>query len=140
MKDDKIIIRTNQEDRPKNRKDIVLMKYRAVTDAIAGDSIDRKIDAIIDFICVASAELPDSDYDGTIIFSLEPSFEDMKNSFLEQCPILVPESLYMHIGRIQLWRKQKYLRLLQKELVKVEMLLKNHIGWCFEKETKQINI
>lgn len=129
-------IQVVREDKPKNRKDILLMKYQAVTDAIAGNLLQRKIDAIIDFIIIAAAELPDDDYDADRIFQLEPSFGEIKEEYKKQVPVLCPEALHNHIPNIERWRKQKYLRILQRESVKVEMKLKNHIGWCFEKETK----
>jgi hypothetical protein len=124
------------EDKPQNRKDIVLMNLKAVRDANAKGVKSEEINALIYFIISALPEISPDKYSVVKFWELEPSFEDVKRDYLRQINLLVPELIYRHIPQIEKWREEIYLRRLQKEAGVIHNLLKEHTNWMFDKESK----
>lgn len=119
----------NNESLPGNRKEIIIMWIRAIKDA---KTLDDRIQAEKNFINAAVPEIPAKEYPRDRIYLLEPSYWDEEKDFLRNTDFIFPEQIMAWRGYIEMLRKQRWLRILQKEHAAIEDLLKIHKNWYFD--------
>jgi hypothetical protein len=121
------------EKQPENRKEIVMMFVKAIKDANQTGTTTQQINAIKHYIMFSQAEIPADKWDRDILTKLYPTYEEIKKTYIRQVKPLIAEA---HHGQIERWQQQTYLQRLQRELMRFDMLLKEHTGWKFDQEIR----
>ena len=122
----------NQETNPQNRKDLVIMSLKAIKEASAKGNIKEEINAYINFFINTLPEVKPENYDKTRPWVLEPDINQIKKEFLETMNLPIPELVYVYWPEIKKMQRLKYLRILQREALEVQQLLKQDTGWMFD--------
>ena len=125
---------------PRNRKELVVRYNLAIERAIERGHIDGIINILIEYMITALPEIKEEGYDKDVIFSLEPTYEEVKKEYLKHHKLLFPEMIYQFEWRIEEIRKEKYLRRLQKHRRNLEQTLKDDVGWMFDDDLGRTEI
>jgi hypothetical protein len=125
------ITMVNQESKVDNRKDILVMWYKAVRDTNKNGTLDEQINSIINFINSATVDIPIKEYNPSRPYEIKPNYWKFRNEFIKKHQLLVPEFAIALEPEIQSMYKQEYLRRLQREMMIVQHKLHKATEWMF---------
>lgn len=127
----------NQETQPKSRQEYYVMHRRALIDVIKSGNLTQIIQSYLNCFSVALPEIPDDKYPKKKLYTMEPKYADVRKEYLSSHPMLIPQLEIGHQRHIERLQKEKYIMLLQEEMMTIEDLLKKHTNWNFGEITRQ---